>query len=214
MDELLSLLDPEVSWSPVLRFLEGRVPRSAIGSCADGFAAFGSPTGVCGRRLNVSRTTALACWCWDGWSVPAGWLKGTSTFAWRGSGPSAPDASSPCRPFERSARPAGRSPPRTAGAEGRRRSRALACTGCASLARGWSRSPSPGSWPWRSASRARAAPSIRTALGLRALLRDAMRAADVPGLSFEATVGGRARWGQLGSGGARLTVGEGTLFGG
>jgi hypothetical protein len=54
-------------------------------------------------------------WCWDGLSASAGWETGTWKLPWHGSGPSAADASSPCRPFERNARPERRSPRRRGG---------------------------------------------------------------------------------------------------
>jgi hypothetical protein len=103
LEELLSFVDPEVSWSPVLRFLEGRGLLSAIGSAADGFATFESPTAVSGpcRSLRGSRLASAGA---DGWSVPGGWKRGTSTFRCPGSGPSAPAASSPYRPSWRKAR--------------------------------------------------------------------------------------------------------------
>jgi hypothetical protein len=76
LEELLSLVDPEVSWSPVIRFLEGRVPPWAIRGSGGGFAAFGSPTGASGPSHSASRITALECLCSAGSSAPAGWEKG------------------------------------------------------------------------------------------------------------------------------------------
>ena len=103
VEERLSLVDPEVSWSRCSASSGGEA-ESAVGNCADGFATFGSPTGVCGPCLTPSRIMALACWCSDGSSVPAGSEKGTSTFPSRGSGPSAPDASSPVQGLSSGAR--------------------------------------------------------------------------------------------------------------
>jgi hypothetical protein len=91
---------------------------------------------VSGPCRTASRVTALACWCWDGSSASAGWEKGTWTLPWHGCGPSAADASSPCRPFERNARHEKRSPQGRAAAECRYRSRAIECDLCASSASG------------------------------------------------------------------------------
>src|SRR5215216_81191 len=61
LEELISLLDPQVTWSPVLRFLEGR--RTAVGRrCADGFGGSGSPVAASSRCHSTSRTTASGCW--------------------------------------------------------------------------------------------------------------------------------------------------------
>lgn len=66
VDELLSLVDPEVKWSPVLRFLEGE--RAAFGrrDLRAGFGTFGLPTAVFGPCRSASRITVLMCWCSDG----------------------------------------------------------------------------------------------------------------------------------------------------
>ena len=103
VEELLSLVDPQVRWSPVIRFLEGERPRSAVTSFGAGFGTFGLRTAVFGRCPSASRITVLACWCLDGSWEPAGWEKETSTFPWLGSGPSTPEGSWRWRRFERSA---------------------------------------------------------------------------------------------------------------
>jgi SnoaL-like domain len=101
LDELLSLVDPEVSWSPVLRFLEEETPAvghqglrrwfrrirityRSLRPVPQRFEDHGSRVLVLGRLVGASRLG-----------------KGISTLPWRGSGPSAPAASSPCRPFGR-----------------------------------------------------------------------------------------------------------------
>jgi hypothetical protein len=89
MEELLALVGPEVSWSPVLRFLEGERPPSAIAGFGAGFAALGSPIGASGRCRTASRITARARLWSDGWSARLDWEKGISTFALHASGPSA-----------------------------------------------------------------------------------------------------------------------------
>jgi hypothetical protein len=104
LEGLLSLLDPQVTWSPVLRFLEGR--RTAVGHRA------------VRRWFRWIRITYRSveplprhfedhgqrCWCSDGSSAGAGSGRATSTWRWRECGRCAANASPPCRRSETSVR--------------------------------------------------------------------------------------------------------------